>query len=74
MIAYLLDKIASFRSARPAPPTSIDATAPARHELKGIPSDAFFFDPKQPHPDGSSCGAGCGSGNHCGSAYPGGNS
>lgn len=40
-----------------------------QHEFKGIPSDAFFFaspsiDPQlhPSHPDGSSCGAGCGSG------------
>lgn len=40
----------------------------AQNEFKGIPTDAFFFagtpdDPhaKPSHPDGSSCGAGCGS-------------
>lgn len=39
-----------------------------QNEIKGIQSDAFFFAPasgdlrpKPSHPDGSSCGAGCGS-------------
>lgn len=63
------------QSSPPSPATADTPTTQAasfkrsaQHEIKGIQTDAFFFaatsnDPyAQPsHPDGSSCGAGCGS-------------
>lgn len=49
-------------------PQAASSKRSAHHEIKGIQTDAFFFagtslDPHAPpsHPDGSSCGAGCGS-------------
>lgn len=81
MMVALLNKIAGIhakwliRTSRtsPAPaktPTTHIAFSKrsAQHEIKGIPTDAFFFagtcndTHAQPsHPDGSNCGAGCGS-------------
>jgi hypothetical protein len=72
-ISGLRARLARRTSSSPAKadiptPQSAYAQRTAQHEFKGIQSDAFFFvraseDPqlRRSHPDGSSCGAGCGS-------------
>ena len=68
--AMCLSRISRNKQATADIPTTQSAYSKpsAQYEFKGIPTDAFFFaptsnDPQQhpSHPDGSSCGAGCGS-------------
>jgi|GEM_PF-4781327 len=72
MMVALLNKIASFHAmwtSQTASPSPAETDTPSsQNEFKGIPTDAFFFarthaEPqfKPSHPDGSNCGAGCGS-------------
>lgn len=80
MLAALLDKMFGTPGTAPStdpgpapaaqePPAPLPGAPMTQNDLKGIPSDAFFFGwaPEQyqiyllgAHPDGSGCGAGCG--------------